>query len=211
MSFTPTPRPRPRRGFTLIELLTVIAIIGILAAITIPVLGKVRASAKNSHCKSNLKQLGTAYLLYVNDNKGKVPTDGGGTVWCQQIDPYMIKVAGDEMRKMYQCPSVEVDPTALWWQSDYGANVHGAVRDASFTTTAPAMLDKISNPSQVIAFLDWIPKWRFARAFEYARANGADKDKVFRHNGRVNAVFVDGHVGTIAWPIPTDHTKTPWR
>jgi prepilin-type processing-associated H-X9-DG protein len=195
----------------LVELLTVIAIVVILIAITIPIVGRVRENARDSRCKTHLKQLITAYFLYSQDNKGKVPTDGSGIVWCQQIDPYMIRVTDNKMRQMYQCPSVEVDPAAEWWQSDYGANIHGAVRDSTFTTTAPVMVNGISNPSQVIAFVDWIPKWRFARAFEYGQVNGADKDRVFRHGGRVNAVFVDGHVGTFTWPIPTDHTKAPWR
>lgn len=51
-------RSAPRQAFTLIELLTVIAIIGILAAIIIPTVGKVRDSAKKAQCVSNLKQIG---------------------------------------------------------------------------------------------------------------------------------------------------------
>jgi prepilin-type N-terminal cleavage/methylation domain-containing protein/prepilin-type processing-associated H-X9-DG protein len=60
-------------GFTLLELLTVIAIIGILAAILIPVVGSVRKSARNATCLSNLRQLGVAFYLYVGDNRGSIP------------------------------------------------------------------------------------------------------------------------------------------
>lgn len=59
----------PRRGFTLVELLTVIAIIGILAAIIIPVVGKVRTSSRRAQGLSNLRQLTLAGLGFANENK----------------------------------------------------------------------------------------------------------------------------------------------
>lgn len=56
-----------KKGFTLIELLVVIAIIAILAAILFPVFAQAKAAAKKSADLSNLKQIGTSTLLYIND------------------------------------------------------------------------------------------------------------------------------------------------
>ncbi|AHF90874.1 prepilin-type N-terminal cleavage/methylation domain-containing protein [Opitutaceae bacterium TAV1] len=63
-------RSRPA-GFTLIELLTVIAIIGVLAGILIPVVSRVRHSARAATCKSNLRQIATYIIIGANDNRGK--------------------------------------------------------------------------------------------------------------------------------------------
>src|SRR5258707_10170131 len=56
-----------RQGFTLIELLVVIAIIAILAAILFPVFAQAREKARQAGCLSNLKQIGTAAMMYVQD------------------------------------------------------------------------------------------------------------------------------------------------
>jgi general secretion pathway protein G len=62
-----------KRGFTLIELLIVIGIIAVLAAILFPVFAKAKAAAKTSACVSNLHQIGSSLLLYMNDNDDYFP------------------------------------------------------------------------------------------------------------------------------------------
>ncbi|WP_337993432.1 type II secretion system protein [Lentisphaera profundi] len=65
------------KKFTLIELLVVVAIIGILAAMILPALGTARDKAQQKTCTNNLKQLGTAMVMYFSDGtENDIPTGG---------------------------------------------------------------------------------------------------------------------------------------
>lgn len=98
-------RGQLKGGFTLIELLVVIAIIAILAAILFPVFAQAREKARTASCSSNVRQLGLAVRMYVQDYDehfpfgGWRPNDVGTWDW-QNTTPQYIKNRG-----IFRCPS----------------------------------------------------------------------------------------------------------
>jgi prepilin-type N-terminal cleavage/methylation domain-containing protein/prepilin-type processing-associated H-X9-DG protein len=114
------PYPRTRTGFTLIELLVVIAIIAILAALLFPVFAQAREKARQTSCLSNLKQLGTAMLMYTQDHDGLFPPAVGRQSherfvyewsWLHRIEPYVKSSA------LFLCPSSS-RRSVEWTQND---------------------------------------------------------------------------------------------
>ena len=71
MHFRDLPFVRRHSGFTLIELLVVISVIAVLLAVLLPSLRRAKALTKRITCQSNLKQIATAWNMYLDDNDGR--------------------------------------------------------------------------------------------------------------------------------------------
>lgn len=131
-------RPRcRRRAFTLIELLTVIAIVGVLAAIILPTLSTVRRAAAKAEMTNNLRQLGVAYRLYLQDYKRVEPLSfirASDQAAHTQLDPYATGRA----------PMRSLLTSRLWSQM---TNANPDVR--AFTVNQYSFSPNPNNPSVV--------------------------------------------------------------
>ncbi|MDB6167636.1 MAG: hypothetical protein JWM88_500 [Verrucomicrobia bacterium] len=127
-----TPFFRRRAAFTLIELLTVIAIIGILAAIIIPTVGTVREKAQRTVDANNLREIAKAAMIYANDNNDRLP------------DPAVLQAQGvlTAPTAAHLWPAILArqgllsDPTFYFARNDPLFN--GAYPDAIIAKTDPA-------------------------------------------------------------------------
>ena len=106
---------RPKGGFTLIELLVVIAIIALLMSILMPAMARVQKQARAVACRSNLKQWGTIWAMYTDDNNSYFPRrtqNPGSGRWIDVLFDYYYKDPKIRCCPMAKKYAVEYPPPA---------------------------------------------------------------------------------------------------
>src|SRR2546423_5251042 len=157
-------------GFTLIELLIVIAIIAILAAILFPVFAQAREKARQISCMSNLRQIGTASLMYAQDyDERMMGTElGDGTAgspeyfWGEMLIPYMknhqiLNCASESRRLRFGDPAIGF-PAGISKEWSYNFAVND-VRDADGMRLGAAHqpLAAFTAPADTLLIVDGWP------------------------------------------------------
>jgi len=218
-----------KRAFTLIELLVVIAIIAILAAILFPVFAQAKAAAKGTVCLSNLKNVGTASMLYAGDyDDQKVPKygyfDATYTYWWFGSTTYPVTTVDGTKGILYpymksqaimDCPlnqGIAADPYSgikfgLAMSVGSIALGNNEYLGGAYSMTA------LDSPAETIFYAD-----AAAEAYKSGNYILADTTEFMcdfydesthgRHNKRSNIVWFDGHAKSM--PVtPTTSTSQP--
>jgi prepilin-type N-terminal cleavage/methylation domain-containing protein/prepilin-type processing-associated H-X9-DG protein len=166
--------PMSISAFTLIELLVVLAVIGILAALLLPALGRAKESGRATACLSNLHQIGLALQLYVQDNNNHLPVMRDKSLVASNDLPSPDIVLSNYLgnAKVLRCPSdnrhlfEQTGSSYGWWSIMNGQDAdHIEILLMSF------------DPHQIPLFCDK-EKFHIARGESKA----------------VNWLYADGHI-----------------
>lgn len=144
------PKARAARlGFTLIEILVVVAIVGILAALLLPAIGRVRESANQAKCVSNLKMLSAALLIAAGENNGILPMalDQSPTQdqpnWMNKVSNSVgcwsssVTNGGQPNSSIYNCPTTKRKGTGSWPATDPCYGVNTSIMGVVYVGTGP--------------------------------------------------------------------------
>lgn len=201
-------------GFTLLEALVVLAILVVLAALVFPLMSRAAMSANSVKCTSNLRQIGTAMLLYAADNAGALPSSTHTTGSRRITESWIYGIADylDNVDQVRVCPA---DPAKRKKRIIEQKATSYALNDLVFDDPTYYQTQRIPYRSRtLLAFIlsedrapsrtndhihgdEWLA-WNFMLndvEVDRHRTGARAQDRL---KGSANYLFADGHVENIS-------------
>ena len=220
---TKSSPPRVARGFTLIEFLVTVAGIGILLALAVPALSGAYERAKVTKDLSNLRQIGAATQMFMNDNNGIFPGSATAT-WMSQLEQNQKYLSG---WRVLQSPFDKRTTSEL---GDGTTAISYGLNASVLPGNVPISADKITKP---VTFIVFAPAQKSGATVSFqglanspvpgvtitgngnvvtSAPGGAMAGGTSNNRTKINALCADWHAETMPWSATGPafpHTSDP--
>ena len=197
-----------RSAFTLAEFVVAIGIVVTLAAMSAGGIAKAAGRSRAVACLNNLRQNGTAALLYAAESDGSLPrSQHQGESWVGKLQPYL----GSRTRT-YRCP---IDPNRKRLYS-YAINDYLTPHPYGAEELDYSRLQNLPTPTATLLMAECHDKYVSSDHFHFADGDVghgagafAGQVAVTRHGGLANYLFADGHVAALTWESVRNELQQP--